>query len=476
VRLLAAVSGGADSTAMLAALSRLREGGGFTLRAAHVEHGIRPPEESRGDARAVSALCAGLGLDCRVLSIRSGKVVEYARRRGTGIEAAARHFRYRALLREAQRCGAAAIVTAHTGDDALEMCLMRILRGSGPGGLGRMPPSRSITVDKTSLRILRPLLGLYRRDVESYLAVRDLPWRRDATNSDQRFFRNRIRAVLVPFLNGQFPGWKGALEALGDTQRSAADFIDAETRRRLTWEWKDAPAGGSGRSRGGELQSGGGFFDQPLIIREEALFQGLNLFKGPGSGAPVKRRNLRRFALGEIRDIDLGFCRAAVDRGRVSLFRGNGGGEAGFSLLIKGPGRYKLGIVSELGANSQGETVLKVSKRGKDLSAYPPEETGGFFAVLPLVLRPFYPGDPGVEKAGRIIRKDSAPNRRPEVSGMQTAAVPALCLQDMITAQDAAGAAALIGVSLRGAVILWKREIQGRGDFFFCGIGGIDAE
>ncbi|MDR3174185.1 MAG: hypothetical protein LBU19_08045, partial [Treponema sp.] len=86
--LLAAVSGGADSTAMLAALSRLRGRGNFSLWAAHVEHGIRPAEESRGDARAALSLCAGLGLPCRVLSIRPGKIVEAGRRRGIGTEAA----------------------------------------------------------------------------------------------------------------------------------------------------------------------------------------------------------------------------------------------------------------------------------------------------------------------------------------------------------------------------------------------------
>ncbi|MDR2136520.1 MAG: tRNA lysidine(34) synthetase TilS, partial [Treponema sp.] len=186
--LLAAVSGGADSSAMLVALSRLREAGGFALRVAHVEHGIRPAEESRGDARAVEALCAGLGLPCRVLSVPGGAVARYALRRGTGIEAAARRFRYRLLRKEALRCGAGAIVTAHTGDDALELCLMRILRGSGPAGLRRMPFHREFfefpgefsesrgefsesPTGAGKLVLLRPLLAFSRADVEAYLAA-----------------------------------------------------------------------------------------------------------------------------------------------------------------------------------------------------------------------------------------------------------------------------------------------------------------
>jgi tRNA(Ile)-lysidine synthase len=394
--------------------------------------------------------------------------VEAGRRRGIGTEAAARHFRYRVLIKEALRLGAGAIVTAHTADDNLELCLMRILRGSGPGGLGRMPASRSITAGKGAgtLLILRPLLGLYRGDVESYLGSLGLSWRSDATNSDERFLRNRIRAKLVPLLDKEFPGWRRGLEALGDTQSLAAGFIREEARRRLVWEW---PAGG-------ELRSGGdGFFDQPLIIREEALFQGLNIFQSPRSGAPVKRRNLRRFAGGEIQDLDLGFCRIRAGRteGRVSIFRREGG-EAGFSLLIKGPGLYKLKGVAGLGSNSGATAALKVRENGENSSASRPGEERGFFAALPLVLRSFHPGD-GEEGFGRFSFKDLKPHGGKEISGMQTGSVPAPCFQDIVVAQDAAGPAALIGLSPRGAVMLWSRETRKAGDFFFCGIGGIDA-
>jgi len=230
--LLAAVSGGADSTAMLLALSHLREAMGSSLRVVHIEHGIRPAEESRGDARAVAVLCKTLGLACQVIAIPPGHVAEYSRRRGTGIEAAARHFRYRLLRREALRCAATAVVVAHTRDDALELSLMRLLRGSGPGGLARMPFSRCIA----GLTILRPLLALSRREVEDYLVQQGIPWRSDTTNRDERYLRNRIRGTLVPLLETTFPPWKQGLEALGDTQSLAAEFISAEARRRIIWE------------------------------------------------------------------------------------------------------------------------------------------------------------------------------------------------------------------------------------------------
>jgi tRNA(Ile)-lysidine synthase len=322
------------------------------------------------------------------------------------------------------------------------------------------------------LLILRPLLGLYRGDVESYLALRGLPWRRDSTNTDERFFRNRIRAGLVPFLDSRFSGWKRALETLGDTQRLAAGFISAEARSRVAWEWKDLSGRDSGRGR--MLQSGGNFFDQPLIIREEALFHGLNLFRGPGSDSSIRRRSLRPFIRGEIQDIDLGFCRAAADRrgGKVSIFRRSGGGEAGFSLLIKGPGRYNLEAAAWLGSNAGEKTVLRVLERGGDPSVR--LEGEGFFALLPLVLRPFRPG--GARASGGAAPRDAAFAGEQGFFGTRTESVPAPRFSAALIAQDAAGEAALIGVCHRSAVILWKREIQSGGDFFFCGIGGINAE
>jgi tRNA(Ile)-lysidine synthase len=326
-----------------------------------------------------------------------------------------------------------------------------------------MPPSRSIIAGGLPLLILRPLLGLYRRDVESYLKGRGLSWRRDSTNSDERFLRNRLRAKLVPLLDGEFPGWRRGLETLGDTQSLAAAFIGGEARRRLPWEWADSPSSGGGR----ELRNRG-FFDQPPIIREEALFQGLNLFHRSGSPSVPRRRNLRRFARGEIRDLDLGFCRIAADPAGVSIFRRQGGAERGFSLLIKGPGLYKLKGIT--GVRSNSGLILRVWERGKSPSAGLPEEEGGFFAALPLVLRPFRSGR---EEFGRLGPKNL--RSRGKIPGMRTKAPSTPIFQDMILAQDAAGPAALIGFSPRGAVILWKQETRGSGDFFFCGIGGIDA-
>lgn len=443
--LLAAVSGGADSSAMLVALSRLREAGGFALRVAHVEHGIRPAAESRGDARAVEALCAGLGLPCRVLTVPAGAVARYARRRGTGVEAAARRFRYRLLWDEALRRGAGAIVTAHTGDDALELCLMRILRGSGPAGLRRMPGRREFSSrSRGTMVVLRPLLAFSRADVEAYLGERGFSWCNDATNADERFLRNRIRRGLVPLLNEKFPAWRRGLEALGDTQALAADFIEAEARRRLVWGW-------AARGGGKELRCPADrFWAEPQILREEALFRGIGMFAGPGRTVAVKRRNLRRFAAGELRNLDLGFCvitrNGEPPSGHITIRQRKSAAEAGFSLLIKGPGLYNLGGHGGGYRDDTGGTVV--------LRVYGRAPAGGgtrqgFFAALPFVLRPACPGD--------VIP-------RGPVSG------------GAVVAQDSGGLAALIAPSPGGGLILHRRECPPGGELFFCDIGGIDAQ
>ncbi|MDR0997771.1 MAG: tRNA lysidine(34) synthetase TilS [Treponema sp.] len=477
--LLAAVSGGADSTAMLAALADLREAGGFTLFCIHVEHGIRPAKESKGDARVVESLCASFGVPCRVVSVPPGRVAERARRLNTGIEAAARYYRRRAWEREARRIGAVAVLTAHTRNDCRETALMRLLRGSGPAGLARMPPVRGI--------VRRPLIDLSRADVISYLEVRGIPWRIDSSNGDSRYFRNRVRNRLVPFLEEQFPGWGKSLDALGETQALAAAFIAGEARRRVIWEAlpAKAPEEGPGLRTGAE-----NFFSQPEILREEALFQGINrlreeLLPGPGEGGIPRRRSLRLFCQAaplETRlGLDLGFCRLRREGGFLvitGVLAGLRGKkrveEAGFSLLIKEPGEYKLNLCPYPGI-WPGECTLAVypssSERGR-------VEGDGFTVSLPLVLRLAWGDDVIVTGPGRrLSRKDI----REALPGSDRSAPLGAVL-------DRRGLAAFIGFSAGKAVILGRRAVPGRagqgsipagaalntGDFFLS-IGGIDV-
>jgi len=185
---LAAVSGGADSVALLDALHTLAPSLGLTLHAVHVDHGLRP--ESAADAAFVTDLCRGWGVPLRV------ERVEIARP-GTGgawdgLEGAARRARYAAFRHAAAATGADCVATGHTADDQAETVVMRLLDGAGPRGLGGIAPVRG--------PYIRPLLETRRHLIEAHLLARGIEWRDDASNADPRFLRNRIRHDVLPFL------------------------------------------------------------------------------------------------------------------------------------------------------------------------------------------------------------------------------------------------------------------------------------
>lgn len=210
--LLVAVSGGPDSTALLAGLTELCPERGVTLTAAHVDHGLRGAEGAR-EGEAVAALAAQLG----VRFSRRAVVVEPG---PGGVEARARRTRYRALARLAAEAGATRIATGHTQDDQVETVLLRLLRGAGRRGLGGMRPVRG--------RLWRPLFGVTRADVRRFLADRGLAFAVDRSNADLRFARNRVRRLLVPLLETEFnPRLGTSLAALADRLRDEDDFLDA---------------------------------------------------------------------------------------------------------------------------------------------------------------------------------------------------------------------------------------------------------
>lgn len=182
--LLAAVSGGPDSVALLGLLAEwARAPGRPLLHAATVDHGLRP--EAAAEAAAVAALCARLGIAHAILRWEGEKPAR-------GIQAAARHARYALLAGEAKRLGGAALVTAHTLDDQAETMLMRLAHGSGPSGLVGM---RARTV-KDGVKLIRPLLGLPKARLIATARARGLPFASDPSNADQRFERVRWREIM----------------------------------------------------------------------------------------------------------------------------------------------------------------------------------------------------------------------------------------------------------------------------------------
>ena len=211
-KVLCAVSGGADSVAMLHVLYCLRAKLDFQLAAAHYNHQLRG-EESNRDAAFVDQfvhLCCGRHrlADGRVLPavalyMDSGDVAGQARIQGRGIEETARDMRYAFLRRAAAEAGAGLIATAHTANDNVETILFHLARGSGLRGLGGIPPRRD--------GIVRPLLTASRQQVEDYLAHHCLPHMEDSSNASDGYTRNRIRHQVLPVLEDVAPGFAARL-------------------------------------------------------------------------------------------------------------------------------------------------------------------------------------------------------------------------------------------------------------------------
>ncbi len=195
-----AYSGGPDSTALLTSAAAL-----FPRRpiAVHVDHGIRGREELEKELDLVRSTCAALGVRLFVARVRPGVILERAKAIGEGVEAAARRYRYAAFRSALTRTGADAVLLAHTLDDQLETILMRLLGGSGTGGLRGIP--------EASGPFLRPFLGIQKSALLAYLEQRGIAYSTDSSNASEGYLRNRIRLSLVPILDSAFPGWRKGL-------------------------------------------------------------------------------------------------------------------------------------------------------------------------------------------------------------------------------------------------------------------------
>lgn len=192
--LVPAVSGGADSTALLHILHLLQPNLRIRLHAVTLDHGLRP--QSAAEAAAVRQRCRELGMECESRLI---PVATHAGEHGLGLEEAGRALRYAALEKERRRLGADWIVTGHQLDDLMEDQILRLLRGTGWPGLGGMP-----VVDRARC-LARPLLFTPARALRAFLERLGLSWCEDESNADERFRRNRLRRAILPLLRAESP-------------------------------------------------------------------------------------------------------------------------------------------------------------------------------------------------------------------------------------------------------------------------------
>jgi tRNA(Ile)-lysidine synthase len=211
-RVLAAVSGGPDSVCLAHFLRVLGRRKGFSVALAHVHHGLRGGEADR-DARFVRAL--GRQWDIPV-SVTEVPVRALARKRGQGIEDAARKLRYGVLAREARRLKCNKVATGHHLDDQAETVLLHLLRSSRLAALAGISPRRTLSGE---VSLIRPLLPLRRNEVLAYLKIHGLKYRRDSSNRDTHFTRNWIRGKVLPLLESRNPSIRERLAAFAAQAR-----------------------------------------------------------------------------------------------------------------------------------------------------------------------------------------------------------------------------------------------------------------
>jgi tRNA(Ile)-lysidine synthase len=215
-RVLVAVSGGPDSLALLAILRELIPAFSLHLTVAHFDHGWRP--DSVDDARFVAAISEQWGYVCV-----NGHGSDDRPNHSARSELSARRARYAFLRESARATQSSGIALGHTQDDQVETLLLHLLRGSGSKGLSAMRPRAG--------DLARPLLDISRAEIESYLRARNLEPRRDPTNNDPRYTRNRLRQTVVPALLAFDPAARRLLARAAEIFAEEDRYLESETAR-----------------------------------------------------------------------------------------------------------------------------------------------------------------------------------------------------------------------------------------------------
>lgn len=206
-----ALSGGADSVALLYALLDLRDELGLNITAAHLNHCLRG-KESDGDEQYVRDLCSKLGVE---LFVERADVKNVALKNKQSIELAARNVRYEFL----KKVSPGLIATAHTADDNLETVIYNITRGTGLFGLAGIPPVRD--------NIIRPLIFATRQEVEAFCDEKGVQFMTDSTNNDDIYARNKIRHNVVPVLKGINEGAAQNVSNMCELLREDAEYLES---------------------------------------------------------------------------------------------------------------------------------------------------------------------------------------------------------------------------------------------------------
>jgi tRNA(Ile)-lysidine synthetase-like protein len=413
-----AFSGGLDSTVLLDILQRVV--GNEKLRAVYVCHNLRPKEELEREISLIKNTCRARSVRLTLVHIREGAIAGYAKKAGCGIEAAARHFRYHALVRTARRWGISTIITAHHADDHLETFLMRLVRGGSLGSLAGISASR--TLDKNSgVRVLRPLLQIERRELHDYAEKKGLVWSEDSTNEETVFLRNRVRHLLIPHLDSQFPSWRQSVIGYASQIGNAEVFLRACANERMQALQRE--------SRGGPALALELFRKEPAVVRQailELFLQSLAIGHHVGHHAlrnldgAIAGGALKAEAGGYEFDLSEGLIRlrgrahfSSAPRARSASFLLDSYREDQYFLKVQAPGEYGCGAF-RLAVSRDSHTISGFGTIAKDES----EKNASIRIPLsfPFVFRNKREGDvihteAGIKGIDAIIKEAKIPAR-----------------------------------------------------------------
>ncbi len=259
---LVGLSGGPDSTALLRALSSLKNERELVLHACIVDHGIRPADQVEADVTFVTSLCASLGISLTTARIPAGRCRQRARNESRSLEEVAREERHRLLLDARERLGVLWLALGHTQDDALETILMRFIQGSDVGAMAGISRVRG--------RLIRPLLGCDRTQIIDYLRSMGQDWREDASNQDLSILRNRVRHVLLPLMAREFPGFRSGILSFSRKAALVAELL-RDQGRGMGWE-------GTGRGFSIHVEE---YLSYPAAVRAAELMRMYDTLRSP---------------------------------------------------------------------------------------------------------------------------------------------------------------------------------------------------
>ncbi len=412
-----AVSGGADSVALLRLLLELRKKIGVVLSVVHFNHKLRGAESDE-DERFVAQLALRHKLE---LHCESGEVAGYAAEKHLSVETAAREMRYRYFWRLLLEGRVNRIATGHTLDDQAETVLLKLVRGAGSRGLAGIYPELKASGSQLSALglqqqqktraagIIRPLLGIRRRELEPYLLGLGQSWREDRSNRDLRHMRNRVRHGILPRLERYLnPAVREALAETAEIARAEEEYWEREVARVLPSVWQ-AAAGRRRESQRDAVATRGVLSLSVLVDLPLALRRRLVRAASESLGLRLDFRHVEEIlALGSE---GAAAPKSAVVRDGWVVSRKKG--KLQFELPCSTPGKleyeYWLSVPGSVDVSETGSRFEAVLVPGNAAEGYNPEDLlDGTLLASELKVRNWRPGDrfwPAHTKAPKKIKE-----------------------------------------------------------------------